>query len=383
MLIANDMHRVFVVPSTMCDDPTMVYDKVPAAGCHSIDLLTDIQDVELNLVKDWSEYVASAGEPYLVENLLWSGAKIKASLTDGLKEKLIEKTMGWPVVYQTGVVYFKLIMNFIQDSTPKSSRLLITKLQELLVTDYDGENVRMTCSTIKGAYEILMNKRAVPPDFLDLVFEILERCTVTKFVNHIVGIKTNHEQKVKEIDLNYLLTEAENKYKSIDDWPGSVTSAQDAAFLVSETECWNCGETGHYSRDCPKPKRKGGRGRGGRGRGRGGRSGRKGRGGQGQNRGGGGYNREVDPRFRPPGKDDPRVRSLGDVVEYWCGTCRCWTNHPTDRHSEIAMLATKSGVNESSGDTDSKLNQSSMKSLISSSNEKSEKSFATMLTHFG
>ena len=137
-LIACDMHSVFVVPSMMCDDPTFVYNKVPAAGGHSVDLFTAVEDVDLDLMKNWSKYVASAGEPYLVENLLWSASKIKVSLTDGLKEKLIEKTMGWPVVHQTGVVYFKLIMNFIQDSTLKSSRSLITKLQELSVQDYEG-----------------------------------------------------------------------------------------------------------------------------------------------------------------------------------------------------------------------------------------------------
>ena len=69
-----------------------------------------------------------------------------------------------------------------------------------------------------------MNKRAVPPDFLDLVFEVLERCTVEKFVTHIRGIQTNHEQKVKVIDLGYLLTEVENKYKSIEDWPGATAA---------------------------------------------------------------------------------------------------------------------------------------------------------------
>ena len=104
------------------------------------------------------------------------------------------------------------------------------------------------------------NKRAVPPDFLDLVFEILERCTVDKFVNHIRGIKTNHEQKVKEIDLTYLLTEAENKYKTIEEWPGLISSKQDTVFNVSEIECWNCGELGHYSNDCPHPKYNKGRG---------------------------------------------------------------------------------------------------------------------------
>ena len=75
VLTADDMHGIFVISSSMCEDPTMVYHKVPAAGCHSINRFTAVQEVDLELVKDWSEYVTAAVESYLVENLLWSGAK--------------------------------------------------------------------------------------------------------------------------------------------------------------------------------------------------------------------------------------------------------------------------------------------------------------------
>ena len=85
VLKVDNMQEVFVIPSTMCEDPTMVYHKVLSSGCHFIDLFTAVQDVDLELVKYWSKYVTVARESYLVENLLWSGAKIKASLTDELK----------------------------------------------------------------------------------------------------------------------------------------------------------------------------------------------------------------------------------------------------------------------------------------------------------
>ena len=84
-------------------------------------------------------------------------------------------------------------------------------------------------------------------------------------------MRTNHEQKVKVVNLNYYLTKAENKYKSIEDWPGGHSSEQEPNFTASEVECWNCGERGHYSNECPKPcQEQSGRGRGrGRRRGRG------------------------------------------------------------------------------------------------------------------
>ena len=384
-LTTGDMHGVFLVPDSMCVDPTATFNRMPAAGSAPLDLFNSVQEVSLELAKDWSEFLIQAGEKYLVENLFWSAAKIKASLSDSLREKLIEKTMGWPITHQTGVVYFKLIMIFIEESTPKSTRSLITQLQTLGVRDYDGENVIQACSTIKGAYEVLMNKRAVPIDFLDLVFDVLKRCSIDKFVNHIRGIRVNHDQKVKEIDLNYLLTEAEVKYNNLDDWPGTSTN-QDSVFNIETVECWNCGQLGHYSNDCPKPQvdnRGRGRGRRGRGRGRGGRGGRSRQGRNGARSQT--YERSSDPRFKPPSKNDPRVRTLNEVVEYWCGTCRCWTNHPTDKHSAVAMLADASQISEiSKGDSTTTIKDAdSLKTGSTDLTISSKKaSFAAMLTHF-
>ena len=86
---------------------------------------------------------------------MWSAAKIKMSLSEGLCAKLMEKRVGWLVFHLTGVVYLRLVMNFIAESTPCSARGIINKFQDLSAKDYNGENIRQVCSTIKGAYEVL------------------------------------------------------------------------------------------------------------------------------------------------------------------------------------------------------------------------------------
>ena len=188
-----------------------------------------------------------------------------------------------------------------------------------------------------------------------MVFDVLERCSVEKFVLHIRGIQTNHDQKVKVVTLEYLLNEAESKYQEIETWNGAK---QEYSFKV-DNGCWNCGSPDHFACDCPDPDRRPARGRGGQGRG----CGRYGRGGgcggkrnsYNNNRREGSYDRKTDLRFKPPGKEEARTRKLGDVVEYWCGTCRCWTNHPTDKHADIALLA----ANPVKGDLVIKDNRSS------------------------
>ena len=102
-------------------------------------------------------------------------------------------------------------------------------------------------------YKVLVNENAVPPDFLEIVFDILERSSVEKFVLHIQGIKTNHDQRLKVVDLTYLLTEAENKYQEIADWNGEKV---ESGFNFNDG-FWNCGAPNHYVSDCPHPDRRG------------------------------------------------------------------------------------------------------------------------------
>ena len=51
-------------------------------------------------------------------------------------------------------------------------------------------------------------------------------------------------------------------------------------------------------------------------------------------------NGNKDKRSQPPKKYELRACKLGNVIEYWCGICCCWTNHPTDKHNNLAALST-------------------------------------------
>ena len=76
-LTADDMHIVFIVPSSMCQDPTGVYNYVPEAGCQPLDMFNSIEIIDLELVMRWSEYLSAAGKSTLLKTYFGPAQKSK------------------------------------------------------------------------------------------------------------------------------------------------------------------------------------------------------------------------------------------------------------------------------------------------------------------
>ncbi|KAG2543223.1 hypothetical protein PVAP13_9NG734200 [Panicum virgatum] len=94
----------------------------------------------------------------------------------------------------------------------------------------------------------------------------------------------------------------------------SGNSMKPAYVAVEDRECYNCGEKGHMSYNCPNPRGSGGRGgtHGGRGSSRGGYGGGRGYRGGGCGRGHGGPRANV-----AAGEDTLSVTLTGEQVKQW------------------------------------------------------------------
>jgi hypothetical protein len=192
-LQAFDMDDVFIVASSYEMNPDLG-DYVPAPGASTINLFTSSQDVVVETIKRASAFSTHYGQDFMVENLLWSGAKLLNSCDDTLRQKLEEQTIGWPVEYMTGPVYFKLLMQTILAASPESLRGLTTVLQSTTLKDFDGENVSEFVSFARGAIEQLRNNMALPIDALSIVANALKESETSNFIGYISMMYNNHIQ---------------------------------------------------------------------------------------------------------------------------------------------------------------------------------------------
>lgn len=339
-MTAHDMEDVFKTPSSFTGD-------LPSDDCSSLDLFKDSGSVTLDTVKRSNKFYYLYGKEYHAENIKWSGEKLLNSCDSDLKDKILEETQDFKSSEKGGPVYYKIMMDFVIATSDTAMRSVVNRINDLKLSDFDGENVLQFGSYIRGALLLLKNHNAVPHDMKQLVYKGLKVCSCSEFTEFITAMqnvdKLGSDKNV--LDTDEVIKKAEKEYTDLlgrNEWtPKSVKIGQESSFLMETdkpkgTMCYNCGSLDHLLKNCPLPfnqdvidKRKAilspsssGRGQGGRGRGRG-RGGR-GRGGRGRSGGRGSGKGPKDPKKAPPGKDDPREKDFNGETLHWCGRCGEW-----------------------------------------------------------
>ena len=335
--------------------------KLEGINISTSNLFTSFQDLTDDDVRQSNRYYAMYGSKETVENLTWSSDRMLATCEEDLRDKVREQQVVVSSLESGGPLTLKLMLNLVMDVDEAALRSLIQNLQLLRMKDVAGENVGTVVSYLKGALVLLSNCKCLPTDMMGILNDIFCSAACSDFVDYMKAIYFSHKRGTMVITPLELCALAEMEYRTAyrnGKWTASK-SDPDSGFYVDES----AGYGGRGGRGGA-----GGRGGGRRGRGaRGGSGGRGSRGGRtfdgechncGKIRhyardcyraGGGAYEDKpvedskegedfpgVDDRAlkRPPGRHDPRTRTLPDgTVVKWCPECGSWGDHLRADHT--------------------------------------------------
>ena len=273
---ANGMTSDFVIPAEMeYDNSPGIEEHIPKAGAAEIDLFVQYGESDLTIVKQHCRFMCLFGPEYQLENLQWGAEKILNSCDASLRHKITEITKNFPELESGSIVIFKVMMTLVISSTSAALRTLTKKLDNLKLTDFDGENVSKCSSFVRGAVSLMESNKALPKDIEEMTFTIFKYCSTPDFVAHVSFLSNlkllNGFSAIDNINLSYddLLLSMEGKYtdlKAQDKWLAKCTPAE-SSFTASSSKskgidtgasyrCFNCGKEDHRLADCPEPRNK-------------------------------------------------------------------------------------------------------------------------------
>ena len=166
-------------------------DGTPADPVETYDLFEKHHSLTLDAITASCSYYGKYGQGTHVQNLEWSKKKLLNSCDEKLGDKIREKLTGLDVFETGGPVCFKIMMDAIGASTAKSVRAIGRKLENLKLSDFDGENVTTMASYFSGACSLLDNCNALPQDITQVACRVFKTSSNDDFNNHMQHIYTS------------------------------------------------------------------------------------------------------------------------------------------------------------------------------------------------
>ena len=299
------------------------------------DLLDKYAELSLDRVQKHVRFLRFYGQKYDKQNLAWSQELLENSCEPMLREKVLEQTLGIDPLEMGGPTYFAIMMKVITTMSEEGVRAMIDKIRLMKISDIQGENVAQAVSLLRGAIARLKNLNKLPQDILKQLITIFQTTSVEKFNRLFEAVDSSMRLGVGSFDVDGVLDLAEGTYREFlerREWT-SVDKAGSTFFSANqnnkgkgkgkkkqenpERTCWNCGEKGHVSSNCPKPKKNNHNQE----------NKQKGNDPQGQG---------SDWKTVPPGPREPHRKEKNGKTWYWCSHPGCggrWnTTHNTGNH---------------------------------------------------
>jgi hypothetical protein len=194
---------------------------------------------------------------------------------DDLVTKVNETYSDYPTAEREGPLFFKIMMDKLQNNSEDAATHLILVVKSLKITDYDGENVDNVVSLVRGAHKRLLNlksrtqKSLLPDDFAETLLQVFQTSSVPEFNTLFAHEKTQLELtelrtgEKKYPEISDILSFATAKYRKLyatGEWSGFKNELNETGFIAAfnaalvttnlksgnpnqrlKTLCFNCG----------------------------------------------------------------------------------------------------------------------------------------------
>jgi hypothetical protein len=260
-----DFSIVFTIVKPDPDDPDDL------SKLQHSDLYTDYPQVTLAEVAESNEWWATMtddNEAYM-QDLKATLEHLIANSEDSLVNKVNETHLSYPAVQQGGPLFFKIMMDMLQDNSEDSAEFIISQVKNLKISEETDENVETVISKIRVAamrlenLKTLSGSKALPAEFPDHILKVFQTSSSFEFNEFfkMLGVQQQiavlKDPKSGRLKTEDIISYAESRYRSIkskEEWSGVGAKSQGSIFVAQSSgpTCFNCGGP-HTLKDCPKP----------------------------------------------------------------------------------------------------------------------------------
>jgi hypothetical protein len=185
----------------------------------------------------------------------WSGAAKMIYAIRSLKSPWTFQQLRWVALL------LALIMHEVTSMIKDSIHALTSRITNLKLTNFKGEDMTKAASQLCGAISALEIGNQVPHNIVERLLDIFQTTSVVE-LNATFRVMRIQQ---RTLGMNFVRAEimnlAESLYSDLSskgEWNGVANPGDDSVFLgQQETVCWDCSETGHRARDmrCKRPKK--------------------------------------------------------------------------------------------------------------------------------
>jgi hypothetical protein len=236
-------------------------------------LYTDYPQVTVSEVAESNEWWATMTDDNVayMQDLKATLDHLIANSEDSLVNKVNETHLKYPAVQQGGPLFFKIMLDMLQDNSEDSAEFIISQVKNLKISEEKDEDVETVITKIRTAEQRLKNlktrsgRAALPEEFPDYVLKVFQTSSSLEFNDlfktlgvqqQITALQSKTTGKTR-LSTDEIISWAESRYRSLktkEEWSGASPKTHASIFVAQSSgpTCFNCGGP-HTLKECSKP----------------------------------------------------------------------------------------------------------------------------------